>query len=187
MIWLHHTFLHDLLDLPTRIFLLCLISDQKWAADHYPLLHLPFGILSLTYPLFRFITGLPWSTQDLLISKVSSTIDINSLHNVSSDFDLRAYNGHFSLPCTSHIASFRQNNMIAWKGRPRCLQIKTKRVLNSLLLLLLLHVTGHANWLMVAAKSCVRPHLQWHHLVYITQKLSQLKIAWLYCDGIAMR
>ena len=42
MIWLHHTFLHDLLDLPTRIFLLCLISDQKWAADHFPLLHLPF-------------------------------------------------------------------------------------------------------------------------------------------------
>ena len=47
MIWLHHTFLHDLLDLPTRIFLLCLTSDQKWAADHFPLLHLPFGILSL--------------------------------------------------------------------------------------------------------------------------------------------
>ena len=23
-----------------------------------------------------------------------------------------------SLPCISHIASFRQNNMIAWKGRP---------------------------------------------------------------------
>ena len=43
----HHTFLHDLLDLLTRIFLLCLISDQKWAADHFPLLHLPFGILSL--------------------------------------------------------------------------------------------------------------------------------------------
>ena len=33
--------------IPTRIFSLCLISDQKWAADHFPLLHLPFGILSL--------------------------------------------------------------------------------------------------------------------------------------------
>ena len=42
------------------------------------------------------ITGLPWSTQDLLISKVSSTIVINSLHNVSSDFDLRTHNGFLS-------------------------------------------------------------------------------------------
>ena len=50
--------LEDLLDLPTRIFSLCLISDQKWAADHFPLLHLPFGRVS----------GLPWS------STVSSTI-----------------------------------------------------------------------------------------------------------------
>ena len=48
MIWLHHRILHDLLDLPTRrICLLCLISDQKWAADHFPLLHLPLGIFSL--------------------------------------------------------------------------------------------------------------------------------------------
>ena len=39
-----------------------------------------------------------------------------------------------SLPCISHIASLRQNNMIAWKGRPRCLHMKTKRALNSLLL-----------------------------------------------------
>ena len=43
-----------------------------------------------------------------------------------------------SLPCISLIASFRQNNLIAWKGRPRCLHLKTKRALNSLLLLLLL-------------------------------------------------
>ena len=43
-----------------------------------------------------------------------------------------------SLPCISHIASFRQNNMIAWKERPRFLYMKTKRALNSLLLLLLL-------------------------------------------------
>ena len=42
-----------------------------------------------------------------------------------------------SLSCISHIASFRQNNLIAWKGRPRCLHLKTKRALNSLLLLLL--------------------------------------------------
>ena len=56
--------------------------------------HLEFS--PSTYPLFRFITGLPWSTQDLLISKVSSTIVINSLHNVSSDFDLRTHNGLLS-------------------------------------------------------------------------------------------
>ena len=37
-----------------------------------------------------------------------------------------------SLPCISHITSFRHNNMIAWKGRPRCLHMKTKRALNSL-------------------------------------------------------
>ena len=30
--------------------------------------------------------------EDFLISKVSSAIVINSLHNVSSDFDLRTYN-----------------------------------------------------------------------------------------------
>ena len=40
-----------------------------------------------------------------------------------------------SLPCISHIASFRQNNLIAWRGCPRCLHLKTKRALNSLLLL----------------------------------------------------
>ena len=43
----------------------CLISDQKWAANH-------------------------------LISKVSSSIVINSLHNVSSDFNLHNYNGPLS-------------------------------------------------------------------------------------------
>ena len=40
--------------------------------------------------------------------------------------------------CISHIASFRQNNLIAWKEHPRCLHLKTKRALYSLLLLLLL-------------------------------------------------
>ena len=40
-----------------------------------------------------------------------------------------------SLPCISHIASFGQNNSIAWKGHPRCLYLKTKQALNSLLLL----------------------------------------------------
>ena len=98
--------------------------------------HLEFS--SSTYPLFRFIICFPWFTQDLLISKVSSTIIINSLHNVSSDFDLRTYNGLSSLPCISHITSFQQNNLIAWKGCPRCLHLKTKQALNSLLLLLLL-------------------------------------------------
>ena len=43
-----------------------------------------------------------------------------------------------SLPCISHIATFRQNNLIAWKGRPRCLHLKTKRALNSIFLLSLL-------------------------------------------------
>ena len=36
-----------------------------------------------------------------------------------------------SLPCISHI----QNIWIAWKGHPRCLHLKTKRALYSLLLL----------------------------------------------------
>ena len=71
----------------------------------------------------------------LLISKVSSTIVIKSLHNVSLDFNLRTYNGFSSLPCISHLASFRQNTLIAWKGRPRCLHLKMKRALDSLLLL----------------------------------------------------
>ena len=38
---------------------------------------------------------------------------------LNSDFDLRKYNGLSSLPCISHIASFQQNNLIAWKGHPR--------------------------------------------------------------------
>ena len=41
---------------------------------------------------------------------------------------------HSSLPCISHFASLLQNNLIAWKGYPRCLYLKTKRALNSLLL-----------------------------------------------------
>ena len=64
----------------------------------------------------------------------SVRIVINSLRNVSSDFNLRTYNGLSSLPCISHIALFRQNNLIAWQGRPRCLYLKTKQALNSLLL-----------------------------------------------------
>ena len=54
-----------------------------------------------TYPLFRFIIGFPWSTEDLVISKVSSTIVINSLHNVSSDFDLRTWTPLFHAYPTS--------------------------------------------------------------------------------------
>ena len=53
---------------------------------------------------------------------------------------IRTYNGHSSLPvpCISRFALFLQNNLIAWKGRPRCLYLKTKRALNSLLLCILL-------------------------------------------------
>ena len=51
-------------------------------------------------------------------------------------FALCTYNGHSSLPCISHFASFLQNSLIAWKERPRCLYLKTKRALSSLLLLL---------------------------------------------------
>ena len=60
------------------------------------------------------------------------------IHSMSPRISTYVLTMDFSLPCISHIASFRQNNMIAWKGRPRCLHMKTKRVLNSLLLLLLL-------------------------------------------------
>ena len=69
---------------------------QKWAADHFPLFHIHLEFSPSTYPLFRFIIGFPWSTEDLLISKVSSPIVINSLHNVSSDFNLRTHNGLLS-------------------------------------------------------------------------------------------
>ena len=68
------------------------------------------------------------------LSKVSSAIVINSLHNVSSDFDSRTYNGLSSLPSISHFALFLQNNLIARKGCPRCLYLKTKWALSSLLL-----------------------------------------------------
>ena len=47
LIWSHLTFLQDLLDPPTKISSLCLISDQKWATNLFPLLHLPFGTLSI--------------------------------------------------------------------------------------------------------------------------------------------
>ena len=69
-----------------KIFLLCLISDQKWVADHFPLLHLPFGILCLNISALQIHYLL--SVVYLLISKVSSTIVINRLHNLSSDLDL---------------------------------------------------------------------------------------------------
>ena len=81
--------------------------------------------------------SISWFTQDFLISKVFSAIVINSLPNFSSDFDLRTYKGLSSLPCIFHIASFPQNNLIAWKGRPRCLYLETKLALNSLSLFLL--------------------------------------------------
>ena len=44
--------------------------------------------------------------QDFLISKVAFAIVTNSLHIVSSYFDLRTYNGHASLPCISHSLHF---------------------------------------------------------------------------------
>ena len=73
-------------------------------------------------------------SRDILISKVSSAIVINRLYSVSSDFIFSTYNGHSSHPCISHISSFLQNNLIAWKERPRCLHLKMKWALNSLLL-----------------------------------------------------
>ena len=75
-----------------------------------------------TYSFLGFTICFYGLAQDFLISKVSSTIVINSLHIVSSDFDLRTYNGHSSIPCISHFA----NNLIAWKGCPRCLYLKSK-------------------------------------------------------------
>ena len=104
--------------------------DQKWAADRFLLLHLPFGTLSLNIfvPWIHYLFLGVCSKPSYI--KVSYAIVINSLHNASSDFDLRTYNGHCSLPCISHFALFLLNNLIAWKGRPRCLHLKTKRVLN---------------------------------------------------------
>ena len=90
----------------TRISSLCQISDQKWAADRFPLLHPSFGTLLSTHSFLGFIICFYWFAQDFLISKVSSAIVINSLHIVSSDFDLRIYNGHSSLPCISHSLHF---------------------------------------------------------------------------------
>ena len=69
---------------------------------------------------------------------------INSLHNVSSDFDLCTYNGHSSLPCISH-RFISPNNLIVWKGCPRCLYLKTKRALSSLLLLSLRSSNNYHN------------------------------------------
>ena len=68
------------------------------------------------------------------------------------------------LPSISHIASFRQNNLIAWKGRPRCLHLKTKQALNSLLLLLLLLVANF--W----KRHCQYSPKTWENLV--TKNLS---------------
>ena len=109
MIWLHLTFLHDLLDPSTRIFSLCLISlsYQKWATDHFLLLHLPFGILFLNLSALQIHYLLSRVYSRPQKPKVSSTIVINSLHNVSSDFDLRTYNGLSSLPCILSLHSSR--------------------------------------------------------------------------------
>ena len=119
LIWLRLIFLHDLLDPPTRISSLCRISNQKWAADRSPLLHLPFGTLSLNNVniFVRRIHCLFLGVCSRLSHiKSPSAIVINSLHIVSSDFDLRTYDGHSSLPYLWYV---------------------TKRALRSLLLLLL--------------------------------------------------
>ena len=70
---------------PTRISLMCLKSDQKWAADFCPLLHLLFGtlLLNIFVPPIPHRSAFRGSFKTLiLISTVTSTIVINSLYSV---------------------------------------------------------------------------------------------------------
>ena len=59
-----------------------------------------------------------------------------------------------SLPCISHIASLRQNNMIAWKGRPRCLHMKTKRAVKLIIIITIIS-TSYIGSLFVAISSTI--------------------------------
>ena len=75
--------------------------------------------LSICFP--RFI-------QDLLISTVTSTIVINIVCTVSSDFDHRTWNRLLFLPCISHIALFLHNIWITvyMEKTPRCKKTSAK-------------------------------------------------------------
>ena len=67
------------------------------------------------------------------------------IHNVSSDFNLRTYIWLSSLPCISHIASFRQNNLIAWKGRPDVFiwrRNSVKLIIIIIIIIILRHMDG---------------------------------------------
>ena len=113
LIWLRLTSLPDFLDRPTRISSLCLISDRKWDVPIFffcmcRTYHLELS--SSTYSFLGFIICFQRFAQNLLISKVSSTM--------SSRILTYALTMDSSLPCISHFASFLQNNMIAWNGRP---------------------------------------------------------------------
>ena len=64
---------------------LLIVPDMKWAADRFPLLHLPFGTLSLSIFVPRIYYLFSGFAQDFLISKVSILpyIIFNSLNNAS--------------------------------------------------------------------------------------------------------
>ena len=112
-------------------------ANLRVAADHFPLLHLPFGILSLNISALQNSDSLS-AFRGLLktfLYQKSLPPQLSIACTMSPRISTYVLTMDSSLPCISHIAPFRQNNMIAWKGRPRCFHLKTKRALNSLLLL----------------------------------------------------
>ena len=97
MIWLHHTFLHDLLDLPTRIFSSCLIWLLSSMHIPHPVIDLSLGemggwprnFISWVYILTKIVGFEGWCGG---VQPPNTPINSNP----------------------AHIASFRQNNLIAW-------------------------------------------------------------------------
>ena len=129
----------SLILVPTRFSSSCLISDQKWAADLFSLLHLPFGTLSLSifvpqiHHQFSKVYSRPFHIKSVF--RLSYHLSIACTMSPRFSTYTLTMDSLQSLPCISHIASFLQNIWIAWRKRLRCLHLKTERALNSLLLL----------------------------------------------------
>ena len=108
------------------------------------------GTLSPAFSFLGFLICFPWFTQDIFISEVFSAIV--SLHNVSSDFDLRTLIQWTPyLPCISHIALSFPNIWIAWEGHsPMSSSVDKTSVTLIIIITWLCHVRG---W-MATTKAC---------------------------------
>ena len=114
------------------------------------------------------LTVMPWTTTDefnivLKTQRMCLTyypLPISIACTMSSRISTNALTMDSSLPCIFHIPSCRQNNLIAWKGRPRCLHLKTKRAVKLIIIIIIIPNSLFSISWVTLVLICYLPRLQ---------------------------